>query len=150
MPTNKFAMTVVTRWADIDANQHLRNTAYSEWASYVRGEWLASYGFDIRKLLEINVSPVIFEDGTKYLKEIFAGEHIVIDVELVGLKQDGSRWHVRHTFRRNDTVVAIHDVKGAWLDTAARRIAGPPAGLMEVSANLPRASDYAEIVSATK
>ncbi len=40
MPSSEFAMTVVTRWADIDAKQHLRNTAYSEWATYVRTEWL--------------------------------------------------------------------------------------------------------------
>jgi hypothetical protein len=24
---NEFAMTVVTRWADLDANQHVKNTA---------------------------------------------------------------------------------------------------------------------------
>ena len=97
--------------------------------------------------MELQFSPVIFEDSTKYVKEIFAGEHIGINIELVGLKQDGSRWHVRHTFRRNDTVAALHDVKGAWLDTARRRIAAPPGGLLEACTNLPRASDYAEIVS---
>ena len=63
MPTNEFAMTIVTRWADIDANQHLRNTAYSEWASYVRGEWLASYGFDIRKLLEIREQAITLKSS---------------------------------------------------------------------------------------
>jgi acyl-CoA thioester hydrolase len=147
---NEFAMTVVTRWADLDANLHVKNTAYSEWASYVRLEWLASCGFDMRKLMEINFSPVILEDSTKYQRELFAGERIGIDIELVGLKQDGSRWHVRHTFRRNDAVAAVHDVKGAWLDTSRRRIAAPPAELLEASTNLPRASDYAEIVSVTK
>jgi hypothetical protein len=67
MPTNEFAMIVVTRWADLDAN-----------------------------------------------------------------------------------LAAVHDVKGAWLDTSRRRIAAPPAGLLEASTNLPRASDYAEIVSVSK
>jgi acyl-CoA thioester hydrolase len=150
MPINEFAMTVVTRWADLDANLHVKNTAYSEWASYVRFEWLASCGFDMKNLMELQFSPVIFEDSTKYVKEIFAGEHIGINIELVGLKQDGSRWHVRHTFRRNDTVAAVHDVKGAWLDTARRRITAPPGGLLQACTNLPRASDYAEIVSVTK
>jgi acyl-CoA thioester hydrolase len=84
MPSSEFAMTVVTRWADIDAKQH------------------------------------------------------------------ASRWHFRHTFHRNGTMVAVHDVKGAWLDTVRRRIAAPPDGLLEVSADLPRASDYTEIISATK
>jgi hypothetical protein len=92
---NEFAMTVVMRWADLDANQHVKNTAYSEWASYVRFEWLASCGFDLKKLMELQFSPVIFEDSTRYVREIFAGEHIGINIELVRLKQDGSRWHAR-------------------------------------------------------
>ena len=125
MPMNEFRITFVPRWADIDANQHLKNTAFSEWATYVRSEWLASFGFDVKKLMELKFSVVIFEDSTKYFKEIFVGEHIVIDLELVGLKQDGSRFHVRHTFRRDDTVCAVHNVKGAWLDIASRRVAAP-------------------------
>jgi len=105
MPMNEFRITFVPRWADIDANQHLKNTAFSEWATYVRSEWLASFGFETA--------------------EIFLGEHIVIDLELVGLKQECSQFHVRHTFRRDDTVCAVHNVKGAWLDIASRRVAAP-------------------------
>ncbi len=150
MPENEFEMTIVTRWSDIDANQHMRNTAYSELSTYVRSEWLASRGFGIRELMEINFSTIIFEDSTKYVKEVFLGEHITVNIKSVGYKHDGSQWHVRHTFRRSGTVVAIHDVKGAWLDVAARRIAAPPAGLMKAATNLPRTSDYAEIVSRAK
>jgi len=69
MPMNEFRITFVPRWADIDANQHLKNTAFSEWATYVRSEWLASFGFDVKKLMELKFSVVIFEDSTRYLKE---------------------------------------------------------------------------------
>jgi len=150
MHDNGFEMTIGTRWTDIDLNQHMKNTAYSELSTYVRSEWLASRGFSIRELRKINFSPIIFEDSTKYIKEVFLGEHITVNIESVGYKHDGSQWHVRHTFRRDGTVVAIHDVKGAWLDVAARRIAAPPAGLLEAATNLPRTSDFAEIVSPAK
>lgn len=147
---NDFRFTFVPRWADIDANQHLKNTAFSEWSVHARSEWLASVGFDFKKLMELNFSGVVFEDRTRYLKEILLGETIVIDLELVGLKHDGSQFHVRHNFRRGDTVCAVHEVKGAWLDIANRRIAAPPDGIFQASIDLVRASDYAEIVSAAK
>jgi acyl-CoA thioester hydrolase len=150
MPTKEFRITIVPRWTDIDANQHVRNTAFSEWAAYARSEWLASVGFDFKKLMDLKFSGVIFEDSTKYLQEIFLGEHIVVDLELVGLKLDGSQFHVRHLFRRDGTVCAVHDVKGAWLDIASRRVAVPPRGVFEASISLLRANDYAEIVAGAK
>jgi acyl-CoA thioester hydrolase len=49
-----------------------------------------------------NIGAVIFEENTKYLKEITLGEQITIDYQLVGINQDGSRFHLRNTFRRGD------------------------------------------------
>jgi acyl-CoA thioester hydrolase len=149
MSTNEFRITIIPRWADIDANLHVRNTAFSEWATNTRVEWLASKGFNIKELRELNFSVVIFEDSTKYFKEIFLGEHIESELELVGLKKDGSRFHVRHIFLRNGVVCVVHDVKGGWLNVANRRIDAPPTGLVEMTASLLRSSDYADIVSPT-
>jgi acyl-CoA thioester hydrolase len=147
MPAKEYIQTIVPRWADIDSNQHLRNSAYADWATYVRTEWLNTYGFNVKSLIALNTAPLTFEENTKYIKEITLGEHITIDLQLVGLNHDASRYHMRQTFRRADTVCAVHEIKGAWLDIANRRIAPPPDGLLEASTNLIRTKDYAEIVS---
>lgn len=29
-----FVITIIPRWADIDLNQHMRNSAFADWAAY--------------------------------------------------------------------------------------------------------------------
>jgi len=142
-----YSKTIITRWADMDPNQHLRGTAYGDWAGFVQGEWLKAHGFDLVKLSRSNVGPVNFEENTKYFSEIMLGEHITIGLQLVGLNHDGSRYHMRHTFRRDGAICAVHEVKGAWFNTTSRRICPPPSDLFEAMTNIVRADDYAEIIS---
>ena len=144
MPAKQFLVTIVPRWADIDLNQHMRHSAFADWAAYARTEWLNSSGLDIRRLLESETAPIIFEDRTKYFKEILLGERITVELQLGGTSHDGSRWLLRHTFRRDDTVCAVHDAKGAWFNIATRRIAPAPPGLLEAYINMVRTDDYAE------
>jgi acyl-CoA thioester hydrolase len=140
-----FVLTIVPRWADIDFNQHMRHSAFADWAAYARSEWLDSNGLNMQKLVELKVSPVMFEERTKYFKEILLGERITVDLQLAGTNHDASHWLLRHTFRRDSTVCALHEAKGAWFNTASRRIAPPPPGLLEAYANMVRTDDYADL-----
>lgn len=63
-----FVVTTVPRWADIDLNQHMRHSAFADWATYARTEWLNANGFTILKLLELRMTPIMFEDRTRYLQ----------------------------------------------------------------------------------
>src|SRR4029079_17119262 len=84
MSREPYSKTIVTRWADIDCNQHMRNSAYSDWATYVRSEWLNEAGSDVRTMVAANLAPVLFEERTRFLKEILLGEHVAIDLQLAG------------------------------------------------------------------
>ncbi len=150
MPAKPYEYTITTRWADIDATRHLRHSAYFDWAAHVRTEWLSARGFTLSSMSELHVAPVLWEESIKYLKEIYIGEQIAVDIECVGLSSDASRWHIRQHFRRGDTVCARYEVKGAWLDTEKRRIASPPPGLLAATSELIRAPDYADIASSVR
>ncbi len=145
-----YQQTITTRWADIDATRHLRHTAYLDWATHVRTEWLSAQGFTMQSMAEMHIAPILLEENIKYLKETFLGDSLVIDIACVGLSSDASRWHIRQQFRRGETVCAVYEVKGAWLDTEKRRISPPPAGVLEATALLPKADDYADIPSSTR
>lgn len=147
MKATAFRLSVSARWSEIDANQHVRNTAYSEWATFARSEWLASLDYDFQKLMEMDLSAVILEDSTRYVKEIFLGEEIAIVLELAGLSSDRTRFRVRHTFLRGDRLCAVHDVLGAWVNLSSRRLAAPPSPLFDVCSKLERTLDYAEFGS---
>ena len=145
MTSKDFVITIVPRWADIDLNQHMRHSAFADWAAYARTEWLNANGFTILKLLELRMTPIMFEDRTRYLKEILLGERIHIELQLAGADRDGSRWLVRHIFRRGETVCAVYEAKGAWFSIATRRVVPAPPGLLEAYSSLVRTDDYAEL-----
>jgi acyl-CoA thioester hydrolase len=150
MPTKPYEYTITTRWADIDASRHLRHSAYFDWAAHVRTEWLSERGFTLSAMSELHVAPVLLEESIKYLKEIYIGERIKVDIECVGLSVDASRWHIRQHFKRGETVCARYEVKGAWLDTEKRRIAPPPPGLLEATSELVRTHDYTDITTSIR
>jgi acyl-CoA thioester hydrolase len=140
-----FVLTIVPRWADIDFNQHMRHSAFADWAAYARCEWLDANGLNMRKLVELKVAPIMFEDRTKYFKEILIGERVTVDLQLAGTNHDASHWFLRNTFRRDYKVCAVYEATGAWFNTASRRIAPPPPGLLEAYANMVRTDDYADL-----
>ena len=145
MPSKDFVVTIVPRWADIDINQHMRHSAFADWAAYARTEWLNVNGLTIPKLVELKMTPVMFEDRTRYFKEILLGERIQIELQLAAGDRDGSRWSLRHTFRRGSTVCAVYEAKGAWFSIATRHIIPAPSGLLEAYGNLVRTDDFAEL-----
>ena len=147
MTSKDFIVTIVPRWADIDLNQHMRHSAFADWAAYARTEWLNANGFTMQKLSELKMTPIMFEDRTRYLKEILLGEPIHIELQLAGADRDGSRWFVRHIFRRDATVCAVHEAKGAWFSIAKRRVVPAPPGLLQAYSNIARTDDYAELSS---
>ena len=55
MTSKGFVVTIVPRWADIDLNQHMRNSAFADWATYARTEWLNANGFTMSKLVELEL-----------------------------------------------------------------------------------------------
>jgi acyl-CoA thioester hydrolase len=147
MPNKVFVVTIVPRWADMDLNQHMRNSAFADWATYARTEWLNANGFAMAKLVELRMTPIMFEDRTRYLKEVLLGERIQIELQLAGTDRNGSQWFVRHIFRRGEIVCAVYEAKGAWFSVATRRVSPPPPGLLEAYSNLTRTDDYAELSS---
>jgi acyl-CoA thioester hydrolase len=145
MTSKDFIVPVVVRWADIDLNQHMRHSAFADWAAFARMEWLNANGFTIQKLVEQEIAPILFEDRTPYLKEILLGEQVHIELQLTGANRDGSHWFLRHIFRRGATVCAVHEAEGAWFNVATRRVSAPPPALREAYSNMARTNDYAEL-----
>ena len=118
MTAKDFVVRIVPRWADIDLNQHMRHSAFADWAAYARTEWLNAHGFTMPKLVELRMTPVMFEDRTRYLQEVRLGERIHIELQLAGTDREGSQWFVRHIFLRGATVCAVYEAKRAWFSTA--------------------------------
>ena len=136
------------RWADLDGNRHVRNTAFSEYATHARFRLLASHGFDQAALETLRFGPVMMREEIRYRREVLFGDALEVTVRCAGLSADGSHWRVHQDVLRTDgKEAAILTIQGGWINLDSRRLVVPPAELSGVLQSLPRTRDYEELPS---
>jgi acyl-CoA thioester hydrolase len=143
---DRYVKTFTVRWADCDANGHMRNTAYSEYGTDIRVAFLEEHGFPFDKILASGFGPVILREELDYLREYRMNETVEVSLESLGVSADHSRFRVRHDFTKVGGKHAARIVlEGGWMDMRTRRLAPPPAELARVWGLSPRAEGWAEI-----
>jgi len=146
---DRYEKTFTVRWADCDANGHMRNTAYSEYATEVRMAYLTENGFGFEKFLETKVGPVILREEIDYLRELRMGARIAVSFTSLGLSPDGTRFKVSHELVREDGKVAARvTLLGGWMDLRTRRLAPPPVALADLLRAVPRPGAFEELPNA--
>lgn len=140
---DRYAKTFTIRWADCDANGHMRNTAYSEYAIDVRMAFLTEHGFGYDQLVAAGFGPVLLREEIDYLRELKMSDVITVDFQQLGVSADGSRFRLQHDFTREDgAAVARIILNGGWLNVRTRRLAPPPEGLARALALVPRGEPW--------
>ncbi|HTP53213.1 MAG TPA: acyl-CoA thioesterase [Anaeromyxobacteraceae bacterium] len=134
------------RWSDVDANGHMRNTAYSELCSDTRVAMLAALGFPWERFEALALGPVLLRETIVYRREAALGEDVRVDARVAGLSPDGARWRIRHRLFKSDGLpMARITVLCAWIGFAARRLVVPPAELALALASLERTGAFREL-----
>lgn len=142
-----FKVSFTTRWADFDANIHMRHTAYNDYAAEVRLRYFKKFGVTIQDFSLEKVGPILFEENTRFLKEIHMGEDISVNLKLLGLSSKGERWKIQHeVFNANGKLSAVITVYGAWLDLVKRKLTVPPAKFQNIFNTVERAENFEEIL----
>ncbi|NJN41615.1 MAG: thioesterase [Flammeovirgaceae bacterium] len=142
----KFEVPIQIRWADIDANAHLRHSAYYDYGASMRMTALHKLGITLEKLKDECLGPILFREEALFRKEIKLEDHITIDIQLVKLKPNGQRWSLRHHIRKSDgTVAAIINIDGAWMDIRKRKLAEPNEYMKSIWNDCPRSDDFSEL-----
>jgi acyl-CoA thioester hydrolase len=143
----EFSRTIQIRWSDMDANRHVRHSAYYDYAAAMRIMVLGDSGLTLKKLEEFEIGPVLFREEAIFKREIRLDDKITVDVVLVKSTADFSRWSLRHQFIKEDgTLAAIVNIDGAWLDLIKRKLVVPNELVQRIFASFPKASDYELIV----
>lgn len=141
-----FIVNFTTRWADFDANIHMRHTAYNDYAAESRLRYFNQYGITIHDFTKEKVGPILFEENTRFLKEIHLGEDISVNLKITGLSDKGERWKIQHeVFNSNGKLSAVINVYGAWLDLEKRKLTVPPVKFQEIFSEAERTEDFKEI-----
>ena len=146
--SSPFVRRFVVRWSDADANGHLRNTAFAEFANDTRVALLASFGYPWTRFQSLHLGPVLFREEIEYRREAALGEEVLVDACCAGLAPDASRWSIRHRLWKVDgTEMAVVTVTGSWLDLEARRAVAPPRDLAEAFLSMPRSEPFADLAA---
>jgi acyl-CoA thioester hydrolase len=147
----KITQTIQVRWADIDANRHLRHSVYYDYGASMRMNVLSERGLTTKKLEELQLGPVLFREEAIFKREIIFEDKITLNVELVKVTEDYGRWSLRHHFIKGDgTPAAILNVDGAWIDLVKRKLAVPNEFIRGIFEGFPKAEDFQLIIPVKK
>jgi acyl-CoA thioester hydrolase len=134
-----YSLKMQIRWADIDANRHLRHSAYFDFGATVRMMFMSENGLTTGKLEELQIGPILFREEAIFRREIKLEDEITVDVVLVKSTPDFSRWSLRHNFHKADGVLAaVINLDAAWIDTKLRKLTSPNSFVRQIFENLPK------------
>lgn len=141
-----FRMKVHLRWADIDANLHVRHSVYYDLCAQQRSEALEQVGITLAVMKELHIGPVLFREECLFRREIGLHDDVFVEMAIKGLSRDHGRFAFRHRFTKADgTLCATLTVEGAWIDTQRRRLCASPPLAHDALDHLPRTEDFAWI-----
>lgn len=141
METYKVPLNI--RWADIDANRHLRHSVYYDFAAAMRMNYLNSQGLTTEKLMEFYVGPILFREEAVFRREVRLEDKVDMDVKLLKALPDFSRWSLRHHVAKPDgTLCTIITVDGAWMDLNKRKLTAPNEFIASIFERFPRDEQF--------
>jgi len=139
----EFYYTGQVIWSQVDANNHLRHSAYADFAAQARVELLDLMGLSAKYLHAHKIGPVLLKEELTYYKEVNLSERIKVSCELISCKSDASRWRIRHEiFKQNGVKAADVFVEGAWIDTVKRKLTALEGELLEIFMQSPKSKDF--------
>ena len=95
---NRYEQRFRVSWGHVDGNAHMANTAFLDRAADTRFLFFAEHGFPAARFIAERVGPVIGRDELSYRKELRLLDEFTVDLEMVGLSPDGTRFELSNTF----------------------------------------------------
>lgn len=141
-----FSISFATRWADFDPNNHMRHSAYNDYAAESRVRLFDKYGLSLTEFNKHNIGPILFREETNFFREIGLSENIRVEVLLKGASEKFERFRFLHRIYRGDGKLAAEiEVLGAWLDLTIRKLTLPPHMITEAFSNFTRTEEFETI-----
>lgn len=138
-----FKVGFTSRWADFDPNNHMRHSAYNDYAAEARVRMFNAYGLSLIEFNKLNIGPVLFREETNFKKEIRLSEDITVEVFLKGMSENGERFRFYHKIYKEDGRIAAEiEIYGAWLDLKERKLTRPPEIVLQTLRDIERTEDF--------
>ncbi|HOP45080.1 MAG TPA: acyl-CoA thioesterase [Flavobacteriales bacterium] len=138
-----FRQPVVLRWADIDANFHLRHSVYYDLCAQQRMDVLAEVGLTMADMQRERFGPILFREECVFRREIKLGDPVFLEVAIHHLSRDHRKFGFVHRFvSADEDLLATLTVEGAWMDAVKRKLTVPPDAAVQAVDRLPHSPDF--------
>lgn len=135
------------RWTDIDANRHVRYSAYIDAAAELRYRFFKEHNLSPEEFDKLGAGPVYTSLTANFFREVFLGETLTITYLLTGLSTQGIRWKVQHDFlKANGKKAVTVSLEGTILNLTTRQPTIPTPEIMTVFQLVPRSPEF-EVLS---
>ena len=133
-------------WSQIDANRHLRHSAYADFCAQARSNMLNKLGLSLDQFAKNKIGPILFREELIYHREVKLDEYIKVTTQLHKFNTKNGRFSFRHqVIKSNGEIAAVVNVDGAWLDLTVRKLTTLPENWKPILQNISKTSDYLEI-----
>lgn len=133
-------------WSQIDANRHLRHSAYADFCAQARSNMLNTLGLSLDQFAKQKIGPILFREELIYKREVQLDEYIKVEILLTKLNLKNARFSFQHIiYKENGDKAAEVNVDGAWLNLVERKLTDIPAEWYEILKKIPKAESYIEI-----
>lgn len=136
------------RWDDVDANRHLRNSAYINFMSHTRMSYMFENGMGHDSLEKHNLGPVALYEHVYYFRELFPGRPVFVSLQLLGMAEDGKFFKFLHNFYdENGKNFARAEMLGGWIDMQTRKLTGLPEEYLKMFQEFDKADNFKILTS---
>ena len=138
-----YTRPISLRWADFDANFHLRHSAYYDFGATMRLEFLIENGLSYELMQREHFGPILFREEAIFKREVRPGDQVFINLLVSKLRRDYARFSFRHEVTNADgTLCTVLNVDGAWMNTQQRKLIVPSALAAQMMENAPKSEDF--------
>ncbi|MFF9090880.1 acyl-CoA thioesterase [Streptomyces sp. NPDC014991] len=125
-----FSVRVTVRGYETDAQGHVNQAVYVNYAEHARWSLLSAAGVTQARLIGRGVGPVALETTIRYRRELLAGDEI--DITCAFEWGGGKTFRMSQEIRRTDgTVAAEVTAVAGLLDLEVRRLVADPGAVFE-------------------
>ncbi|WCM42707.1 thioesterase family protein [Flavobacterium sp. CBA20B-1] len=132
-------------WSMIDANRHLRHSAYSDFCTQARNNLMVHIGLSVNECAKFGIAPILFREETIFHREIKMDEEIEVAVEMTKHNKLNNRFSIAHTvYKADGTKSATVHVDGAWFDLKTRKLTALPPEVVAIVNKIPKSRSFIE------
>ena len=130
-------------WRHTDANHHLGNAGFLDYATDCRFKYLASKGFPPSEMERLGIGPAVLNDNISYFRELRHMDRFSVTLALGGVNAKQTRFVFVNRFAHEDgTERAVLRSMFLWFSRTERKAISPPERLLNAILDLPRDAEF--------